>query len=114
MVGIVAGVVGVALAVAAPLLPVRQEHASLDWPQPQSMQLSAPLVDYVPLSLELSVPCTALRDLTGATVLTTVPPEAPRAGSKGLVARIEDRPETGRTLAVVLRDRLLLDRKSVV
>ncbi len=108
MVGIVAGVVGVALAVAAPLLPVRQERASLDWPQPQSMQLSAPLVDYVPLSLELSVPCTALRDLTGATVLATVPPQAPRAGSKGLVARIEDRPETGRTLAVVLRDRLLL------
>ncbi|MFI8972963.1 arabinosyltransferase domain-containing protein [Nocardia asteroides] len=108
MAGIVAGVVGAALAVSAPLLPVRQERASLDWPQPQSMQLSAPLVDYVPLSLDLSVPCTALRDLTGATVLSTVPPQAPRAGSKGLVARIEDRPETGRTLAVVLRDRLLL------
>ncbi|MGV9482566.1 hypothetical protein [Gordonia aichiensis] len=45
------------------------------------MQLSAPLVDYVPLSLELSVPCTALRDLTGATVLTTVPPEAPPRGT---------------------------------
>ncbi|MGW6421280.1 arabinosyltransferase domain-containing protein [Nocardia sp. NPDC055053] len=108
MAGIVAGVAGVALAVAAPLLPVQQERASLDWPQPQSMQLSAPLVDYVPLALDASIPCTALRDMTGATVLSTVPPQAPRAGSKGLVARIEDRPETGRTLAVVLRDRLLL------
>ncbi|MEV0333522.1 arabinosyltransferase domain-containing protein [Nocardia sp. NPDC050717] len=108
VIGLVAGVLGFVLAVAAPFLPVRQERVSLDWPQPQSLQLSAPLVDYVPLSLELSVPCTALRDMTGGTVLSTVPPQAPRAGSKGLVARIEDRPDTGRTLAVVLRDRLLL------
>ncbi|WP_420107309.1 arabinosyltransferase domain-containing protein [Nocardia asteroides] len=106
--GVVAGVLGFVLAVAAPFLPVRQERVSLDWPQPQSLQLSAPLVDYVPLSLELSVPCTALRDMTGGTVLSTVPPQAPRAGSKGLVARIEERPDSGRTLAVVLRDRLLL------
>ncbi|WP_280339841.1 arabinosyltransferase domain-containing protein, partial [Nocardia neocaledoniensis] len=108
VIGFLAGVLGFVLAVVAPFLPVRQERVSLDWPQPQSLQLSAPLVDYVPLSLDLSVPCTALRDLTGGTVLSTVPPQAPRAGSKGLVARIEDRPDTGRTLAVVLRDRLLL------
>ncbi len=108
MIGIAAGVLGVLLAVLVPLLPVQQHRASLDWPQPQSLQLSAPLVDYVPLSLDVSIPCTALRDLTGGTVLATVPPQAPRAGSKGLVARIEDRPEAGRTLAVVLRDRLLL------
>lgn len=96
------------LAVATPLLPVQQQRASLDWPQPQSMQLSAPLVDYVPLSLDVSIPCTALRDMTGGTVLATVPAQAPRAGSKGLVARIEDRPGTGRTVSVVLRDKLLL------
>lgn len=72
------------------------------------MQLSAPLVDYVPLSLDVSIPCTALRDMTGGTVLSTVPAQAPRAGSKGLVARIEDRPGAGRTLSVVLRDKLLL------
>ncbi|MFD6395250.1 arabinosyltransferase domain-containing protein [Nocardia sp. NPDC060249] len=93
---------------ATPLLPVQQQRASLDWPQPQSMQLSAPLVDYVPLSLDVSIPCTALRDMTGGTVLSTVPAQAPRAGSKGLVARIEDRPAAGRTLSVVLRDKLLL------
>ncbi|MFD4438574.1 arabinosyltransferase domain-containing protein [Nocardia sp. NPDC058519] len=107
-IGIAAGALGVALAVATPLLPVQQQRASLDWPQPQSMQLSAPLVDYVPLSLDLSIPCTALRDMTGGTVLSTVPAQAPRAGSKGLVARIEDRPGAGRTLSVVLRDKLLL------
>ncbi|MFG1771431.1 arabinosyltransferase domain-containing protein [Nocardia salmonicida] len=107
-IGIAAGALGVVLAVATPLLPVQQQHASLDWPQPQSMQLSAPLVDYVPLSLEVSIPCTALRDLTGGTVLSTVPAQAPRAGAKGLVARIEDRPGAGRTLSVVLRDKLLL------
>ncbi len=107
-IGIAAGALGVVLAVATPLLPVHQQRASLDWPQPQSMQLSAPLVDYVPLSLDVSVPCTALRDMTGGTVLATVPAQAPRAGSKGLVARIEDRPGAGRTLSVVLRDKLLL------
>ncbi|WP_410870153.1 arabinosyltransferase domain-containing protein [Nocardia sp. A7] len=107
-IGIAAGALGVVLAVATPLLPVQQQRASLDWPQPQSMQLSAPLVDYVPLSLDLSIPCTALRDFTGGTVLSTVPAQAPRAGSKGLVARIEDRPGVGRTLSVVLRDKLLL------
>ncbi|MFG2445673.1 arabinosyltransferase domain-containing protein [Nocardia fluminea] len=107
-IGIAAGALSVVLAVATPLLPVQQQHASLDWPQPQSMQLSAPLVDYVPLTLDVSIPCTALRDMTGGTVLSTVPAEAPRAGSKGLVARIEDRPGAGRTLSVVLRDKLLL------
>ncbi|MFC9661891.1 arabinosyltransferase domain-containing protein [Nocardia sp. NPDC127606] len=107
-IGIAAGALSVVLAVATPLLPVQQQQASLDWPQPQSMQLSAPLVDYVPLSLDVSIPCTALRDMTGGTVLSTVPAQAPRAGSKGLVARIEDRPGAGRTLSVVLRDKLLL------
>ncbi|MGW6120705.1 arabinosyltransferase domain-containing protein [Nocardia sp. NPDC055165] len=107
-IGIAAGALGVVLAVATPLLPVQQQRASLEWPQPQSMQLSAPLVDYVPLSLDVSIPCTALRDMTGGTVLATVPAQAPRAGSKGLVARIEDRPGAGRTLSVVLRDKLLL------
>ncbi|MFD3461148.1 arabinosyltransferase domain-containing protein [Nocardia fluminea] len=107
-IGIAAGALSVVLAVATPLLPVQQQHASLDWPQPQSMQISAPLVDYVPLSLDVSIPCTALRDMTGGTVLSTVPAEAPRAGSKGLVARVEDRPGAGRTLSVVLRDKLLL------
>ncbi|MFC4126280.1 arabinosyltransferase domain-containing protein [Nocardia rhizosphaerae] len=108
LIGVVAGVLGIVLAVATPFLPVSQERVSLNWPQPQALQLSAPLVHYVPLTLDAHVPCTALRDTTGGTVLSTVPPQAPRAGSKGLVARIEDRPDTGRTLAVVLRDRLLL------
>ncbi|MEV6656416.1 arabinosyltransferase domain-containing protein [Nocardia fluminea] len=107
-IGIAAGALSVMLAVATPLLPVQQQRASLDWPQPQSMQLSAPLVNYVPLSLDMSIPCTALRDMTGGTVLSTVPAQAPRAGSKGLVARIEDRPGSRRTLSVVLRDKLLL------
>ncbi|MFD3591652.1 arabinosyltransferase domain-containing protein [Nocardia sp. NPDC058640] len=107
-IGIAAGALGVVLAVATPLLPVQQQRASLDWPQPQSMQVSAPLVGYVPLSLDVSIPCTALLDLSGGTVLSTVPAQAPRAGSKGLVARIEDRPGVGRTLSVVLRDKLLL------
>ncbi|WP_243749723.1 arabinosyltransferase domain-containing protein [Nocardia ignorata] len=106
--GIVAGALGLLLAVLVPLLPVQQQRASLDWPQDKSLQVSAPLVDYVPLSLDLRIPCTALQGFTGGTVLSTVPPQAPRAGSKGLVARIEDRPDQGRTLSMVLRDRLLL------
>ncbi|WP_157555005.1 hypothetical protein [Nocardia crassostreae] len=104
----VSGVVAVLLAVATPLLPVRQDRASLDWPQPQAVQLTAPLVGYVPLSLDVTIPCTAIRDTPGGTVLSTIPAMAPGAAEKGLLIRVEDKPDTGRTLAVLLRNHPLL------
>ncbi|WP_268240881.1 arabinosyltransferase domain-containing protein [Nocardia camponoti] len=103
LIGIAAGVLGGLLAVAVPLLPVEMSRPSLNWPQPQSLQVSAPLVDYVPLTLSARVPCSAITPEVG-TVLATVPPAAPRAGSTGLIARVDERG----ALSVVLRDKMLL------
>ncbi|MFJ4651845.1 arabinosyltransferase domain-containing protein [Nocardia sp. NPDC088792] len=108
LLALLSGVLGCLLAIATPLLPVRQDRASLDWPQPQSLQLTAPLVDYAPLGLELSIPCTALRDLQTGTVIATVPAHAPGAADQGLIARIDNKPDTGRTLSVLLRNTPLL------
>ncbi|MCX4096641.1 arabinosyltransferase domain-containing protein [Nocardia sp. alder85J] len=88
LIALLSGLFGVLLAVAVPLLPVRQDRAVLDWPQPQSVEVQAPLVAYVPLAVDISVPCAAIRELPSGTVLATVPAQAPQAGAKGLVAKV--------------------------
>ncbi|MFI5778573.1 arabinosyltransferase domain-containing protein [Nocardia sp. NPDC051570] len=108
LIALVSGVLGILLAVLTPLLPVRQDRATLDWPQPQSVNVDAPLVSYVPLQMRLSLPCAAIRDLPSGTLLSTVPARAPGATSKGLVARVTDEPGAGRMLSVLLRDIPLL------
>lgn len=75
----------------------------MDWPQPQSVPVTAPLVSYVPLQLDASISCSAFRDLPSGTVLSTVPADAPGASAKGLIAKVVDEPG-GRTLSVLLRD----------
>ncbi|WP_040817304.1 arabinosyltransferase domain-containing protein [Nocardia jiangxiensis] len=104
LVALVSGVLAVLLAVITPLLPVRQDHATLDWPQPQSVNVDAPLVSYTPLELHLSMPCTALRELSHGTVLSTVPVEASKASAKGLLVRVSDEPGTGRMFSVLQRE----------
>ncbi len=104
---LLSGLIAVFLAVLTPLLPVREDRTTLDWPQPQSVPVTAPLVSYVPLQLDASVPCSAFRDLPGGTVLSTVPADAPDASAKGLIAKVADEPG-GRTLSVLLRDIPLL------
>lgn len=68
LVALVAGVLATVLAVITPLLPVRQDRTTLDWPQPQSVEVNAPLVSYVPLDLYLSLPCAAIRAVAGTAV----------------------------------------------
>ncbi|MFF0489257.1 arabinosyltransferase domain-containing protein [Nocardia sp. NPDC004068] len=104
LIALVSGVLGILLAVLTPLLPVRQDRASLDWPQPGAVNVDAPLVSYVPLELRASVPCAAFRDLPSGTVVATVAPTAPNATSKGLVAKVTGDPGADRTLSVLLRD----------
>ncbi|MEV6275499.1 arabinosyltransferase domain-containing protein [Nocardia sp. NPDC051832] len=106
LIAVLSGCLGLLLAVLVPLLPVRQDRASLDWPQPQGIQVTAPLLQYSPLALDFTIACTTLRDLPGGTVVSTVPPQTP--SDKGLLVRIEDRAGIGRTLAVSLRGTLLL------
>ncbi|NUS90907.1 MAG: arabinosyltransferase, partial [Nocardia sp.] len=90
------------LAIAAPLLPVRQDRTSLDWPQAGAASVEAPLVSYQPLRLDLTVPCPVLSGAEG-TVVETVPDGSGQSSARGLRVTV-----TGDTLSVVLRDVPLL------
>ena len=83
------------LALSVPFLPVRQEATSLAWPQNNSLDnIEAPLVSYTPLSLRVSVPCSAAESLgeDGGTLVSTVPPGAPDA-TEGSAPRVEEEGE---------------------
>ena len=92
LIAIVAGLVGAALAIATPLLPVKQTTAQLNWPQNGVMQsVDAPLIGYVATDLTITVPCSAAAGLTGpqnrgrTVLLSTVPKQAPKAIDRGLL-----------------------------
>ena len=58
LVAIVAGLLGAALAIATPLLPVTQTTAQLNWPQNGVLgSVDAPLIGYVATDLNITVPC---------------------------------------------------------
>ncbi|WP_280502240.1 arabinosyltransferase domain-containing protein [Nocardia farcinica] len=102
LIALVSGLLGFLLALLTPLLPVRQEQATLEWPQAGAASVSAPLVSYVPLRVEVSLPCATLTSGAG-TLLTTVPTASREATAKGLVVSVADD-----TLSVVQRDVPLL------
>src|ERR1700742_712331 len=80
-VAVVAGLLGTVLAIATPLLPVKQTTAQLNWPQNGALNsVEAPLIGYVATDLNISIPCDAAAGLDdrGKTVLlSTVPKQAP-------------------------------------
>ncbi|MGV0801780.1 hypothetical protein ABQF26_32710, partial [Mycolicibacterium elephantis] len=60
LIAVVAGLLGAALAIATPLLPVKQTTAELNWPQDGVLQsVNAPLIGYVATDLTITVPCRA-------------------------------------------------------
>ncbi|WP_127781689.1 arabinosyltransferase domain-containing protein [Rhodococcus sp. X156] len=80
------------LAVSTPLLPVNQTTSALTWPQHEAMTgITAPLVDYTPQRLEISVPCPVATDdaSTGRTLVSTVSPGAQNSVQLGLFVRNE-------------------------
>ncbi|AGB26334.1 cell wall arabinan synthesis protein [Mycobacterium sp. JS623] len=89
LIAIIAGLLGAALAIATPLLPVTQTTAQLNWPQNGVLQsVNAPLIGYVATDLNISVPCSAAAGLTGpgkTVLLSTVPKQAPKAVDRGLL-----------------------------
>ena len=92
IIAIVAGLLGAALALATPLLPVEQTTAQLNWPQNGVLQsVNAPLIGYVATDLDISVPCRAAAGLAGpqnqgrTVLLSTVPRQAPKAVDRGLL-----------------------------
>jgi arabinosyltransferase C len=111
VIAIVAGILGAVLAVATPLLPVRQEQASFTWPQHRiAVGVTAPLVSYSPVRVHATIPCAAAAALAphGGTVLSTVPAASGVASHYGLTAQVMPA-AGGSRLQVVLRDITLLD-----
>ncbi|MCW2688650.1 MAG: cell wall arabinan synthesis protein, partial [Mycobacterium sp.] len=106
LVAIIAGLLGAALALATPLLPVKQTTAQLNWPQNGVLKsVTAPLIGYVATDLTIDVPCRAAAGLAGpenagrTVLLSTVPKQAPKAVDRGLlVERAND------NLVVVVRN----------
>lgn len=92
LVASVAGLLGVLLAIATPLLPVNQTTAELNWPQNGTFgSVDAPLIGYVATDLNITVPCDAAAGLAGpgnagkTVLLSTVPKQAPKAVDRGLL-----------------------------
>ncbi|BBU20472.1 arabinosyltransferase domain-containing protein [Mycobacterium xenopi] len=102
LVAVVAGLLGAALAVVTPLLPVKQTTAQLNWPQNGVFaSVEAPLIGYVATDLSITVPCSAAAGLAGTktVLLSTVPKQAPKAVDRGLlIERVND------DLVVVVRN----------
>ncbi|MFD3747121.1 arabinosyltransferase domain-containing protein [Nocardia sp. NPDC058633] len=97
LIALVCGLLGFVLALLAPLLPVRQDRASLEWPQAGATSVEAPLVSYVPQRLDAQLPCTMLSGLpasdaenpTTTTLLTTIPAASGKA-DRGLSVTVRD------------------------
>lgn len=103
LVALIAGLLGTALAILTPLLPVKQTTAELNWPQNDTLSsVTAPLIGYVATDLSITVPCRAAAGLTGGTktvLLSTVPKQAPKAVDRGLLIQ-----RANNDLVVVVRN----------
>ena len=103
LIALLAGFAGVLLCALAPLLPVKQTTATILWPQTPDVvgNITAPLVSGAPLSLDATIPCTAVATLpaAGGLVLSTNPPGGIDAGRNGLFIRA-----TATDVSVAIRD----------
>jgi len=106
LVAVIAGLLGAALAILTPFLPVQQTTAQLNWPQNGELSsVTAPLIGYVATDLTVTVPCTAAAGLAGAAnadktvLLSTVPKQAPKAVDRGLLIQ-----RANSALVVVVRN----------
>jgi arabinosyltransferase A len=94
LVAIIAGLVGLLLCALTPLLPVKQDTATILWPQapgPDGLvsDITAPLVSGAPLALDVTIPCQAVATLpaAGGVVFSTIPADGIDAGRNGLFVR---------------------------
>lgn len=86
---VIAGLLGIALAIGVPLLPVIGGDVTLHWPQSDEVtSVTSPLIGYVPIDVDVVIPCAAVQELAGrpAVVLSTIPAGAPDARKDGLIA----------------------------
>lgn len=91
LLAVITGLVGFLLCALAPLLPVRQSTAAIQWPQSANADgfvgdVTAPLVSGAPRSLDVTIPCRTVATLPadGGLVFSTIPPGGIDAGRNGL------------------------------
>ncbi|BBF98969.1 MULTISPECIES: arabinosyltransferase domain-containing protein [Pseudonocardia] len=91
------GLLSAVFALLIPFLPVVQSTASVTWPTASTgtAPIDAPLVAYRPEALQITLTCDAIRSLDErtpgpATVLATVPPQAPHGAAVGLQVGVAD------------------------
>ncbi len=87
---VVCGLLGVLLALLSPLLPVDRTTSELNWPQQGVVSdVAAPLVSFVPVSMDVSVPCALANELPNKTgvLLSTAPEGGAQATARGLFVR---------------------------
>ncbi|BDH59712.1 hypothetical protein MTP03_46510 [Tsukamurella sp. PLM1] len=86
IVAAVAGLLGFALAILTPFLPVKETTTAVHWPQDGRVaNVDLPLVSYTPVRLDVSIPCALVNELPAgaapccARSLRTAPAPACRA-----------------------------------
>ena len=96
LVAVIAGLAGMVLCGLAPLLPVTQSTAAIDWPQRAGADgfvsdITAPLVSGAPRALDVTIPCAAVASLPsdGGVVFSTNPADGIDAGRNGLFVRAD-------------------------
>jgi arabinosyltransferase A len=94
LVAIIAGLVGFLLCALTPLMPVKQDTATILWPQAAGpgglvTDLTAPLVSGAPRALDVTIPCvtTATLPRDGGVVFSTIPAGGIEAGRNGMFIR---------------------------
>ena len=95
IVAAVSGLIGILLAIVVPLLPVTQTTSSISWPEGGTLDpVTAPLVAYYPLDIEVELPCSAVTELReqgreDGVLVSTTPREAGEdAGARGLMVSV--------------------------
>ena len=110
IVAIVTGLLGLFMALATPLMPVTQKTAEITWPGTGNVEsVAAPLVSYVPIDLDASVPCSAVNRLGDGdlVLLSTTPKQASKSTERGLFIRKTGQPgdpASSQTVEVVIRN----------
>src|SRR6195952_3888468 len=90
-VAMIAGLIGVLLSVATPILPVTQTTATLNWPQGGELtNVTAPLITLSPVSMTATIPCQVIRTMpaAGGLVLGTAPTKGKDAGLNALFINV--------------------------
>lgn len=96
MVAVLLGLIGTALSLAVPFLPVNAQVTTLKWPTAEGTRaVSAPLVNYSPVWLDTQVPCSAARSLDARSaapgvLLSTNPPNSDYGRLTALTLQVTD------------------------